>query len=314
VLQRLAGEIGAVVDLDDLAGRLLRIVCDAMGYEHGFLTTVDGDSGELVVRAAFGPSFTYVGARIPAGKGISAWVVEKGRLQNVGDVGADPRFYGPAEVRSCLAVPLRIEDETLGVIGVESPRWNAFTPEDEQLLTAVSHQISAAIRVANLHHLARNAAATDPLTGLANRRAFFERLEAALVAGGDDPLVTVALADVDGLKALNDRYGHRAGDEGLTRIGELLAQGIRSVDVAARIGGDEFAVLFNGAPILVAERVMQRIADGLATSLISTGARVPSISWGLAQAAGRTTADEMLELADRAMYTHKRQKRDRLRA
>ena len=314
VLQRLAGEIGAVLDLDDLAERLLRIVCDAMGYEHGFLATVDRESAELVVRSAFGPSDEFVGARIPKGAGISAWVVANRRLQNVGDVSNDARFFGPADVRSSLIVPLRIEDEVLGVLGIESPRRQAFTPEDEQLLTAVSHQISAAIRVANLHSVARNAAATDPLTGLANRRAFFERLETALAAGGDDPVLTVALADVDGLKDLNDRHGHRAGDEGLIRIGELLTQGVRSGDVAARIGGDEFAILFSGAPIFVAERVMQRIADGLAASLLSTGARVPSISWGLAQAAGRTNADEMLELADRAMYVHKRQKRDRLRA
>ena len=305
VLQRLAGEIGAVLDLDDLASRLLRIVCDAMGYEHGFLTTVDPETHELVVRAAFGPSFTYVGARIPQGKGISAWVVDQRRLQNVADVTLDPRFYGPADVRSCLAVPLRIEDDVLGVIGVESPRPNAFTSDDEQLLTAVSHQITAAIRVANLHHVARNAAATDPLTGLANRRAFFERLEAALAAGQEDHAVTVVVADVDALKDLNDRHGHRTGDEGLIRIGQVLMQGVRSGDVVARIGGDEFAILFNGAPIFVAERVMQRIAEALSTSLLSGGVRVPSISWGLAQPAGVTTADEVLEMADRAMYRHK---------
>jgi diguanylate cyclase (GGDEF)-like protein len=312
VLQRLAGEIGSVLDLDDLAGRLLRIVCDAMGYEHGFLATVDRDSGQLIVRAAFGPSLSFVGSHIPPGAGISAWVLEHARLQNVGDASTDPRFYGPADVRSSLIVPLKVEDEVLGVLGIESPRRSAFTPEDEQLVTAVSHQISAAIRVANLHHVARNAAATDPLTGLANRRAFFERLEAALAAGGDDPLVTVVLADVDGLKALNDRHGHRAGDEGLVRISEQLMQGIRTGDVVARIGGDEFAVLFGGAPIFVAERVMQRISEGLATSLLSGGVRVPSLSWGMAQAAGRTTADEMLEVADRAMYRHKRQRRERL--
>jgi diguanylate cyclase (GGDEF)-like protein/putative nucleotidyltransferase with HDIG domain len=309
VLQRLAGEIGAVLDLDDLAGRLLRIVCDAMGYEHGFLATFDRDSEELVVRAAFGPSDQFMGTHIPRGAGISAWVVEHGRLQNVADARADARFWGPEDVRSSLIVPLRVEDEVLGVLGIESPRRSAFTPDDEQLLTAVSHQISAAIRVANLHHVARNAAATDPLTGLANRRAFFERLEAALAAAGDDPLVTVVLADVDGLKKLNDRHGHRAGDEGLIRIGEMLMQGVRGGDVVARIGGDEFAILFSGAPIFIADRIMQRIGDGLATSLLSGGVRVPSLSWGLAQAAGRTTADEMLEMADRAMYRHKRRDR-----
>ena len=311
VLQRLAGEIGAVLDIDDLAGRLLRIVCDAMGYEHGFLTTLDRDTGELVVRSAFGPSETYVGARIPRGEGISAWVLENARLQNVAEVGQDPRFYGPPDVRSSLVVPLRIEDDVLGVIGVESPRPSAFTPEDEQLLTAVSHQIAAAIRVANLHHVARSAAATDPLTGLANRREFFERLDAALAVPFDpEHLFTIVVADVDGLKQVNDRYGHRAGDEALVRVGELLVQGVRSGDLVARTGGDEFAILFRGAPIFVADRVMRRIAETMAETRISGDIPLPVVSWGLAQATGHASSDEIMEVADRAMYRHKRRARE----
>jgi len=312
VLQRLASEFGAVLDIDELAGRLLRIVCDAMGYEEGFLTTLDRDAGELVVRAAFGPSTAYLGSHIPRGVGISAWVLEHGKLQNVGDAQADPRFFGPPGVRSSLVVPLRNDDDVVGVMGIESPRSNAFTVEDEQLLTAVSHQIAAAIRVANLHRAAKHAASTDPLTGLANRRAFFERLDAVLAAKTrGDRALTVALVDVDELKQLNDRYGHQAGDEGLTRVGEMLVEGVRSDDLVARIGGDEFAVLFVGEPIFVADRVMRRVSERISGQQLSIGVPVPTVSWGLAQAAGPATADQIIDVADRAMYRRKRRARTR---
>ena len=312
VLQRLASEFGAVLDLDELAGRLLRIICDAMGYEYGFLTTLDRDSGEQVIRAAFGPSYAYVGTRIARGTGISSWVLEHGKLQNVGDVTSDPRFFGPPDVRSNLIVPLRIEAEVVGVIGIESPRPSAFTIDDEQLLTAVSHQIAAAVRVANLHRMAKQAAATDPLTGLANRRAFFERLEATLASSANDGnALTVALVDVDDLKKLNDEHGHHTGDEGLTRVGELLVEGVRSDDVVARIGGDEFAILFVGAPIFIADRALRRVAERLKSSTLSGGVPAPSVSWGVAQATGPATSDRIIETADRAMYRHKSRSRTR---
>ena len=112
--------------------------------------------------------------------------LENLRGANVADVQADTRFVGPADIRSSLIVPLRIGDETVGIIGIESTRPAAFSVDDETLLTATSHQVAAAIRVARLHQAAKSAAATDPLTALPNRRVFFEELAAGL-AKSDEP-------------------------------------------------------------------------------------------------------------------------------
>ncbi|HEY8787210.1 MAG TPA: GAF domain-containing protein, partial [Candidatus Limnocylindria bacterium] len=267
ILQRLASEISAVLDIDDLAERLLRIICDAMGYENGFLLTLDDAGDYLVIRAAVGPSGSYVGQRLRRGQGISWWVVERGELQNVADGRLDARFYGPSEIRSVLCVPLQLGDERIGALGVESTRLAAFGREDEELLTAVSHQVAAAVRVAKLHQAAKIAAATDPLTGLPNRRSFFERLERELT-GRDGAPLSVAIVDANGLKALNDDFGHAAGDEALVRVGAILQAGVREGDLVARIGGDEFAVLFTGAPILTAERIVRRLAERIAHSTL----------------------------------------------
>jgi len=310
IVQRLATEISAVLDIDDIAQRLLTIVCDAMGYENGFLTTLDDVEGTLVVRAAVGTSADYVGERLQRGQGISWWVVEHGVLQNVPDVHADTRYVGPPEIRSSLIVPLRIGDERVGVLGIESPRNAVFTSEDEELLTAVSHQVAAAIRVARLHDAAKTAASTDPLTGLPNRRAFFERLELALRQAAEGMALSLAIVDVDLLKAVNDQWGHNIGDEALVRIGTLLASGVRSNDVVARIGGDEFAVLFPGAPVLAAERIMRRLAETVADAKLSGGRPMPTIAWGIAVAPnGPTTVDTIVDEADRAMYRQKQRGR-----
>ncbi|HTJ60913.1 MAG TPA: GAF domain-containing protein [Candidatus Saccharimonadales bacterium] len=306
ILQRLASEISAVLDLNELTSRLLRIVCDAMGYENGFLTTLN-DDGELSIRAAFGPSTAFIGQSLPSGTGISWWVMEHGRLQNVADVHSDTRFVGPADIRSSLIVPLRIGDETVGIIGIESTRPAAFSSEDETLLTATSHQVAAAVRVARLHQAAKSAAATDPLTGLPNRRAFFDQLAEHLAKSERDgaPL-SVAMIDANGLKQLNDQYGHASGDQALIRIGELLAAGVRQHDVVARIGGDEFAIVFPGAPLFAADRIMRRLALDIADATIPSGQPVPTIAWGIAPALVEgTSVDALVDAADRAMYRQK---------
>ena len=306
ILQRLASEISAVLDLDELASRLLRIVCDAMGYENGFLTTLN-DSGELSIRAAFGPSTAFVGQSLPSGTGISWWVMEHGRLQNVADVHSDTRFVGPADIRSSLIVPLRIGEETVGIIGIESTRPAAFSTEDETLLTATSHQVAAAVRVARLHQAAKSAAATDPLTGLPNRRVFFDKLAECLASSEQygAPL-SVAMIDANRLKQLNDHYGHAAGDQALIRIGELLAAGVREHDVVARIGGDEFGIVFPGAPLFAADRIMRRLAEDIADGKIPSGQQLPTIAWGIAPALVEgTSVDALVDAADRAMYRQK---------
>lgn len=155
---------------------------------------------------------------------------------------------------------------------------------------------------------------TDALTGLVNRRAFLERLDQEHGRSRRYPQpVSVMLLDVDGLKAINDRGGHAAGDAALRAIGDAIHRGLRATDIGCRFGGDEFAVMApeadEPAARVIAERV-RSLAEGMS---LPGGLRV-TVSLGVACAAPGEdwTSPGILERADRALYEAKRMGRNRV--
>jgi diguanylate cyclase (GGDEF)-like protein/PAS domain S-box-containing protein len=148
----------------------------------------------------------------------------------------------------------------------------------------------------------------DPLTGLANRTLFRDRVEEALVREGQEPDGVVALfLDLDDFKTVNDSLGHREGDRLLVVVAERLLNATRGCDTVARLGGDEFAVLLQNArtdddAVVVAERIVQALSTpiALAGQEVSVGASV-----GIARARPGDGAEELLRNADVAMYKAK---------
>jgi diguanylate cyclase (GGDEF)-like protein/PAS domain S-box-containing protein len=152
----------------------------------------------------------------------------------------------------------------------------------------------------------------DPLTGLANRALFTDRLEHAL-ARGRRPGVTVAILviDLDGFKDINDSLGHDAGDDLLTIAGMRLHGHARPGDTMARLGGDEFGVLLEEITAAEAVRSAQALLEGLATPIVLRDRDLtPTASIGIAIAAGED-AETLLRNADTAMYAAKRQGKGR---
>ena len=152
------------------------------------------------------------------------------------------------------------------------------------------------------------AADTDPLLPVYNRRAFMRELSRAQsVSDRYDIPCSIIFLDLDGFKAVNDQYGHAIGDEMLRHVGQVLKQGVRECDMVARLGGDEFGVLLfktsaNSAKAKAAALAC-RIAEikiEMPTSEVSTSA-----TWGISVCAGNETAEQILSRADHNMYLSK---------
>jgi len=154
----------------------------------------------------------------------------------------------------------------------------------------------------------RKESMTDPLTHIANRKAFDEAIRAALAAVSQDgEAVTLLLCDIDHFKAFNDNWGHQTGDQVLRLVAACLAENVKGRDTAARYGGEEFAVLLRGTALDAATRVANQIRANVESKKLvkkSTGDILGSItiSIGVAQLAPGETAESAVRRADACLY------------
>ena len=153
------------------------------------------------------------------------------------------------------------------------------------------------------------AATRDPLTGLLNRRALHDRLR-ALMGDGDTEggVLSLAFADLNNFKSLNDSHGHLEGDRVLVAVADAITGSIRTRDVAARVGGDEFVVVFRSDPAAV-ERLIQRLRDNIGAAM--SGWEEVSIAIGAISVGTHDTPEDVLHSADLAMYHDKHSMKQR---
>jgi len=206
---------------------------------------VEGE--EMVYEVTTGDATPYLGMRLAREASLSGLCVEEGRLLRSDDTEVDPRVDTEAcrrvSAASMICVPLEYRREVVGVLKVYSGVPGNFGDEDVQALELLTDLIAAHIAHATDFEIAAHECRHDALTGLANRRAFEERLavEISRAHRYEQPL-SLCLIDLDGFKRLNDRLGHPVGDEVLRAVARLLDES-RVADDAFRIGGDEFAIL-----------------------------------------------------------------------
>jgi diguanylate cyclase (GGDEF)-like protein len=170
-------------------------------------------------------------------------------------------------------------------------------------LRAENAQLSAAL--ADMEQAAQR----DVLTGLFNRRYFFTALSQRIArVARYRERIAILYVDVDGLKAINDRHGHAAGDQILTAIARALQTATRESDVVARIGGDEFALLIDHVDVGAARAKMAALRHALADTPCYWGTERIALSaaFGMAMIDARDTAEDLLRRADSDMYRAKR--------
>ncbi len=192
-------------------------------------------------------------------------------------------------------------------------------PNDQTALLdwALAAAAAAEQRIADLEErlaYLESLSVTDELTTVLNRRGFLLELTRAIAAAGrGGPRGVLIVCDLDGFKAINDRYGHRTGNEVLRQVAARLRRRVRKNDVVGRLGGDEFALLLIGASLANARRKCLYLARALTGSPPAIeGTPIPlSASFGLVQYDGSEDQEALLHRADMAMYAQKRRNPER---
>ena len=215
-------------------------------------------------------------------------------------------------VKSVIVVPLIAQKQEFGWFCVFTAREELASAEMD-FLGLFAKQIEMAITIADLFQAVREQAVTDALTGLYNRRYFEEALEKEVQRAKrqKQPFSIIGI-DLDYLKKINDTYGHTFGDLAIKTIADVLKSNARSVDVPARIGGEEFNVLLPGINSEGAMIAAERIRKSIEAVEIDTIGHITG-SLGVATYFEHSEdVEELLELTDQAMYTSKRNGRNRV--
>ncbi|MFX1761122.1 sensor domain-containing diguanylate cyclase [Paraburkholderia sp. A1RI-2L] len=271
---------------------------------------------EMVYRAASGSVGNMLGLRLARETSLSGLCVSSGEILRCDDSESDPRVDREAcrraGLRSMVVTPLKHLETTVGVLKVVAPEVAAFDEADIEALSLISGLIAAA-----MFHAARQEtselylqATHDALTGLPNRALFYDRLRQSVdLATRSEGRLGVLNLDMDGLKPINDRYGHRAGDAAIKETAARIVKNCRRVDTAARVGGDEFAMILPGISSRKdAESHSRRIAEKVGEPFEFEGRPIElgvSVGFALLPEDG-VEMTRLIDHADQAMYEAKR--------
>jgi diguanylate cyclase (GGDEF)-like protein/PAS domain S-box-containing protein len=299
-------------ELDELLCRATRMSAELLDCELCGVLRLQPE-GDLVLISGHGVTAGEIGRdrALPGTLSLAAATSLAGEPLTVSNWASEERYATPPTLArygivSSIAAPIAGWGEPWGVISLHSRRERVFTRHEIGLLRSVAHVLASAVGRLAAEDETRHRATHDPLTGLANRTLFLERLEAALKRRG--ARAAVLMCDLDDFKLVNDSLGHCAGDEVLIELGKRLQRVTRAGDTVARLGGDEFVVLFEDvASPDEALALAARLADAWSEPLTTAeGTIFSTVSVGISLSAHDTeSASTMLVQADAAMYRAK---------
>jgi diguanylate cyclase (GGDEF)-like protein len=248
-----------------------------------------------------------------ARESVSADVIASGQPRIVADIWQDSRWALRDElpmVRSLAGVPLRSEGVFYGTLAVAHSRIGYFRHEHVRHLEVLAAQAATTLARAQAFEEAHRLAITDELTGFYNARYFTSRVqqEVQRAARYGHPL-SLVMIDSDSLKHVNDRFGHDEGNRYLVELAQIIREKVRSTDIVARFGGDEFLVLMPETELSAAVSTADRIRVAAARAFGPAGHEPIEVHVSGGVASYPATArdhEELFRQADHALYVAKR--------
>jgi len=310
--------IVSILDKERLLNTLLEKSLQLIDAEQGSLMILDSETSELVVEARRSvDDMVQEHMRFKKDEGISGMVLERGGAILVEDIEKDPRIRKVNRPRyrtkSFLSVPIKIEDRLAGVLNLSDKiKGGVFNAEDLNLLESFINNVAIAIERSILYKQTeklQKLSITDHLTGIYNRRYLNRRLSEEITRYNryKHPFSFMML-DLDKFKEYNDTFGHIAGDNLLKSLAHVMEKSLRTIDIAARFGGDEFVTIFPQTPKIDAIQISNRLKEKIDKALNEHNIEMPlSISVGLATFPDDASSImELIEKTDQALYLAKK--------
>ena len=305
---RLFGELGGSIDLEELMDRVLDAAMKIPGFDAAMILVEAQGGAPTVVTRGMTPQET---AKPPTSGVVGAL---PGTITVTYRYGRDRQ--PPDSELLCGGVFIPLIGRELAPVGTLSLFWRSseHEPRAEDIEQAESLVESAipAIENARRYGEARKEAETDALTGLFNQRYFHETLRREVLrAQRYERSLALILFDIDDFKSINDQIGHLAGDRVLAQAADRLRDAVRSVDVACRIGGDEFAVILPESSAIDADQLYRRVQSSMRGTALGPDEDRLRLSAGIAELQHGDTAAGLFERADGGLYRAKDLGKDR---
>ena len=271
--------------------------------------------GQLVPEFATGDNFRlFASLRIPAGSGVSGWVVQNRKPIVNGNPVAEPGYVSDAigftPLRSAIAVPLEGLQRTVGTLTLYHSSPDIYTSDHLRILLAISSKVALSVENALAFREAENSATTDYLTELPNARSLFLHLDRELARCKRlGTPVTVMVCDLDGFKRINDCFGHLEGNRILKNFAKMVQGQCREYDYIARMGGDEFVIVAPGLSASAAEArgpCLNELARVAGREVCGEDWLSLSVGFAICPQDG-VDAEKLLAEADRRMYLQKQE-------
>jgi len=300
------------IDSADFWTHLTRVSAELLQAERASLITRDDNDEELEIRASIG-ILNDLSKVKDAGDRVARIVFEKGKPVVVTDVSttglppAEPeRNYRSS---SFISAPLSVGGKQIAVINfTDKAGGTPFDRRDLEMLRAISPQLASAIDRTRLKEKAgefEQLSVTDTLTGLLNRRYLEQRLaEEVKRSNRHGYPMSFVMLDVDHFKSFNDNFGHLAGDEALKLVAKIVRDTLRGADVAARFGGEEFAILLPQTTDEEAATIAERVRHNIESAEFPH--RKVTVSMGIASCSAELCSTmNLIAAADKALYKAK---------